>query len=1044
MKSDSYEHQPFAVLVTYLLNQKKLSQNQFSCRANLSPDYVSKLVNGQIAQPRQATLDKIARGFEITKEELLELASNLSNDLTNDETKIESLPDSSFVGRESVIAYLKNIVSQGEKLILIYARGGVGKTTLARNYLKQQFGSFLEFRIAKETQDVASVESLLSEKLRELGEEAESDFNISLDRLKRKIKTQRVGILIDNLESLLDGNGRFIEHHRRYVELLRVLAEPEVQSVTMITSREPLGEAVDIVNYPLPNLDQQAWRDFWSIHNIDIDPRILGEMHQAYNGNALAMKVLISPIKRSGSMSAYWQEHKIQGEILLELSVENLIKEQFDRLNRVAKEAYKLLCRLGCYRYQDIPTITHEALSCLLWEIPSLTERIRVIRLLQDRFLVEYKNGQYSLHPIIRLESINRLRASKDWEIANRKIAEFWTNSVNKIASQDDSLKAFEAYYHYIAIEDWFSACNVIVKKRENVLQSKLKESILLIDSLGNSFCRFGLLEKMIDATEMLRRYKQLPPIFYSSKIYNVLGDLYLPFGLVKESLKCHIESRRIAMYCGSKYLELASFVNEALCRIALGEYEQAVELLENVINYDSGSWYNQEEDRFVVIAWSLLAYSYSCLDKEDKSMEFCRRSSDNLDTLQLGIQGKGYRLIFLGLAYKNLGFNEKSREMYSAALSFAEDSGYSQVKAQALTGIAELDRAMEDCESAINKHTEAINLLKSIKGNYDLAEAYFQKGLTCKKIKDVEGSQAGFQKSLRLFRKMEAWHQAKKVVEVMENKFPIVVKFDRDKVVSSLSSKRNTVMKSSSTEKIPLLTHEIDEKIGVEFFDNKEELIEYKQEVYDSGLLDELREKAKDFGQTVKGKTYRGYDYELADIGIEEGIYVYSVIRKIKPEKAVETGVCNGFSTAFILLALDKNETGQLYSIDFPEVAEFDYEPGTFWEGKRGAVIPKDKEAGWAIPKHLKTRWNLTIGRSQEKLPELLAKLGAIDFFIHDSEHSYECQWFECNESYPFLREGGILMVDDMGWNNSFNNFAEEKGKNLITIGHDLGFLVK
>lgn len=186
------------------------------------------------------------------------------------------------------------------------------------------------------------------------------------------------------------------------------------------------------------------------------------------------------------------------------------------------------------------------------------------------------------------------------------------------------------------------------------------------------------------------------------------------------------------------------------------------------------------------------------------------------------------------------------------------------------------------------------------------------------------------------------------------------------------------------------------------------------------------------------------GSDYELADIGFEEGIYLYSILRKLKPETAVETGVCNGFSTAFILLALAKNQKGQLYSLDFPEVAGVDYDDGTFWEGKRGAVIPKDQEPGWAIPEHLKIRWDLTLGKSQEKLPELLARLGEIDFFIHDSEHSYECQWFECNESYKFLREGGILMMDDMSWNNSFDNFANEKEKHIIKIGHDLGFLIK
>jgi predicted O-methyltransferase YrrM len=176
----------------------------------------------------------------------------------------------------------------------------------------------------------------------------------------------------------------------------------------------------------------------------------------------------------------------------------------------------------------------------------------------------------------------------------------------------------------------------------------------------------------------------------------------------------------------------------------------------------------------------------------------------------------------------------------------------------------------------------------------------------------------------------------------------------------------------------------------------------------------------------------------------MEEGIYLYSILRKLKPDVAVETGVCNGFSTAFILLALETNTNGFLYSLDMPEIADVKYEAGVFWDGKKGAVIPRDQQPGWAIPTHLKDRWNLTIGRSQDCLPNLLEKLKSIDFFIHDSEHSYECQYFECTESFKVLKEGGVLMVDDVEWNSSFYDFANEKNKEIIHIGSDLGFFVK
>jgi ABC-type dipeptide/oligopeptide/nickel transport system ATPase subunit len=90
------------------------------------------------------------------------------------------------VGREEAIAELNALVDRGTKVIAIQARGGVGKTTLARKYLQQKFGSFLEISIAQETKDIASIESLIEEKLRQLGEEPGREFWVSMS-LNRQI-----------------------------------------------------------------------------------------------------------------------------------------------------------------------------------------------------------------------------------------------------------------------------------------------------------------------------------------------------------------------------------------------------------------------------------------------------------------------------------------------------------------------------------------------------------------------------------------------------------------------------------------------------------------------------------------------------------------------------------------------------------------------------------------------------------------------------------------------------------------------------------------
>lgn len=375
---------------------------------------------------------------------------------------------SNFVGRENAIAHLNTRINQGAKVILIQAPGGVGKTTLAQEYLKSQgFDLILELLMAKEKENITLVESVIEEWLkRDFEEEPGREFGVTLGRLKRQLQTRRVGILIDNLEPALDGQGRFIEPHRRYVELLRVLADASVQSVTLITSREPLAECVGVTNYPLPSLDEKAWQDFFS-RNIEIDEITLKEMHKAYGGNALAMTILCDPIQRDGGMVAYWQEHKIEAGLLVELAVENLVKEQFNRLENTYPEGYRLLCRLGCYRYQDVPTVPTEGLFCLLWDVPEAQCR-RVIDSLRNRSLVECFKGEYWLHPVIRAEAIGRLRESEDWKVTNQTAAEFWTENVKTVETVADAIKALEAYYHYVEIKDFNLAGEVFVISRPN------------------------------------------------------------------------------------------------------------------------------------------------------------------------------------------------------------------------------------------------------------------------------------------------------------------------------------------------------------------------------------------------------------------------------------------------------------------------------------------------------------------------------------------------------------------------------------------------
>lgn len=148
----------------------------------------------------------------------------------------------------------------------------------------------------------------------------------------------------------------------------------------------------------------------------------------------------------------------------------------------------------------------------------------------------------------------------------------------------------------------------------------------------------------------------------------------------------------------------------------------------------------------------------------------------------------------------------------------------------------------------------------------------------------------------------------------------------------------------------------------------------------------------------------------------------LYLFTRAIEPEIFVETGVLNGFSSAFILLAMKHNRRGgSLYSIDLPPDDEI------LEQGNR--PVPQGKNAGWVIPDSLRTPHYLLLGRAQTILPDLLEKQGSIDVFLHDSDHSYSHMMFEMGLSWDYLRPGGWLLCDNVEANSAFSDF--EKGVN-------------
>lgn len=176
-------------------------------------------------------------------------------------------------------------------------------------------------------------------------------------------------------------------------------------------------------------------------------------------------------------------------------------------------------------------------------------------------------------------------------------------------------------------------------------------------------------------------------------------------------------------------------------------------------------------------------------------------------------------------------------------------------------------------------------------------------------------------------------------------------------------------------------------------------------------------------------GRTHRA-QYNPGWVNVDDGLFLYWLARRLRPRTIVQTGVCNGFSAALLALAMARNgDDGQLHAIDLPQVFNSADPAWTRRGVTYGVTIPEGRSSGWLVPESCRDRVHLQIGDAAVLLPPLLSKLGTIDFFFHDSDHTYDHMAFEFREARRVLSPGGLVVADDIAWNASLWDAADEWG---------------
>jgi len=130
-----------------------------------------------------------------------------------------------------------------------------------------------------------------------------------------------------------------------------------------------------------------------------------------------------------------------------------------------------------------------------------------------------------------------------------------------------------------------------------------------------------------------------------------------------------------------------------------------------------------------------------------------------------------------------------------------------------------------------------------------------------------------------------------------------------------------------------------------------------------------------------------------------------YAIVRAAQPETVVETGTALGLGSCVLAAAVLRNGHGRVTTIDVEP------EAGYFIGGQWGSVI--DRRVGSSV--------------------ELLADVGPVDLFLHDSLHTYDYEASELAAVEPNLSADAVVLSDNAHHSAALSDWAERTGRRYL-----------
>ena len=335
-------------------------------------------------------------------------------------------------GRLEELARLQKwMVEDGCRLVGVFGMGGQGKTalaallvrTLAEPAPQPRPGMRFERIIWQSLLNAPPLAEIMQEWLYVLSDQTVTNPPASLDQqfsqLLDYLRRQRTLLILDNLESILQGEGRggyYRPGYETYAQLIRHLVVGEHRSCLLITSRERphdlthLEEDTPAVRFlSLAGLPAGAGGQMLVARGVTGNTAQLTALVEHYSGNPLAIKLVTETVQNlfAGNIPAF-----LQAETLVFDDIREVLDQQFARLTALERE---LMIWLAIVR----EPVAYTTLRDRLAQPPAPHLVLEAVRALQRRSLLEKYAAGFGLQNVVLEYITDLLIENMGRELAN-------------------------------------------------------------------------------------------------------------------------------------------------------------------------------------------------------------------------------------------------------------------------------------------------------------------------------------------------------------------------------------------------------------------------------------------------------------------------------------------------------------------------------------------------------------------------------------------------------------------------------------------------